>query len=448
MKKSIAAMGRLPFAVLAGALALSGCAGPSIKAKQTSNQMMASGNFEGAAAFLEKAKEKEYGKHNAVLYHLDVGTVLHHAGKFKESDEHFDMAERRMEELYTKSVSQAAGTLLLNDTTQEYSGEVFERALTNVFRALNYVFLGQPDEALVEARKVEQFLDEVNAKRERKSVYKDDAFARYLDSLLYSDSGKPDDARISYEAAKSAYQWYASKYQTPAPEFGLKPLDKDEGGEVVFIHFNGIAPRKISKTFQVAWNEGLLAMKASKGDSQDAATQQQVENALRAGIVGNAITVAYPDYVQDPFSIVASELRLGDASAKTLLMEDVSAIAAGDLKDRIAVIRTRAIARATIKFLLAKAAEKQAEKQGGKSLALLTKIVGSAVAAATEVADTRGWSTLPAQIRMARLRLPPGRHDLSATFTNAANAVVATHLFQGVEVRKGKRTYIAYRTAQ
>ncbi|MCX5794405.1 MAG: hypothetical protein NTY77_02770 [Elusimicrobia bacterium] len=437
-----------PWCVLLLLSAFAGCAGPSIKVMQTANKMLAAGDFAGAASYLEQAKERQYGKHNAVLYHLDVATVLHHAGRYKESDEHFDMAERRMDELYTKSVSQAAGTLLLNDSTQEYAGEVFERALTNVFRALNRIFMGQPGEALVEARKVERLLDEINAARGRKGVYKDDAFARYLDSLLYADAGQSDDARISYEAANGAYGWYAAKYQTPVPDFGLPPLGRDGSGEVVFIHFNGVAPRKISKTFQVAWGRGLAAVGASKADSEDAATQQKVQNALRAGVTGNSIVVSYPAYVQDPFTVVASELRCGAAAAKTLLMEDISAIAAGDLKDRLALIETRAIARATVKFILARQAEMEAKKQGGDLAGLVVGAVGSALAAGTEAADTRGWGTLPAQIRMARLRLPPGRHDLAASFIDAAGAVAGSHVFQGVEVRKGKRTYIAYRTAR
>src|SRR5205807_1189644 len=133
----------------------------------------------------------------------------------------------------------------------DYAGEPFERALTNVFRALNYVFLGKPDEALVESRKVELFLDELNRGMGRRSAYKDDAFARYLDALLYEDQGQPDDSRISMEAAGQAYQWYASDYHVPPPSFDLTG---DRGsGELVFIHYNGVAPRKISKSFQVAW---------------------------------------------------------------------------------------------------------------------------------------------------------------------------------------------------
>ena len=425
-------------------LGLAGCGGPSVSIRKSVNSMVAAGNYEGAAAQLERVKQSEYGKSNAVLYHLDVGAVLHYAGRYKESDEHFDLAEKRMEELYTVSATKALGTLLLNDTTQDYSGEVFERALTNVFRAMNYVFMGMPDEALVEARKVEVFLDEINRHRGGKNVYKDDAFARYLDSLLYEDAGKWDDARISRAAADKAYEWYASKYGTRAPDFSIPEGAQATTGEVIFIHYNGVAPRKISKTIQIAWKDGLAAIQSSKADSDDAATKQQVKNALAAGVVGSVVTVAFPEYVQDPFAVVGSELCEGDTVAPTVIMEDISAIAMKDLHDRMLTIRTRAIARATTKLLLAKMAEQEMKKRGGNEWA--AKLAG-AIMAGTEVADTRGWTTVPAQIRMARVRLAPGTHTLTARFKDASGAVVSTRVFNDVVVKKGRRTYIHQRTA-
>ena len=72
-------------------------------------------SYEAALKRIEKEKEGSYGQKNQVLYYLDHGADQHDAGKFKESEESFEKAERRMEELYTKSVSRAAGTLMRTD---------------------------------------------------------------------------------------------------------------------------------------------------------------------------------------------------------------------------------------------------------------------------------------------------------------------------------------------
>ncbi len=432
--------------VLAAAAWLPGC-GPSHLSKKTLNAHLAAGDFPAAQSYLESVKETEYSKKNLVLYYLDLGLLQHHAGKFRESDASFEKAENRMIELYTKSATKAAGTMLLNDMTMDYGGEAYERALTNVFRALNFVFLGQPDEALVESRKVEVYLDGLSRGKSRRS-YKDDAFARYLDHLLYLDADKQDDARVSLEAADAAYDWYGKAYNTLKPSFDLPP--DGEVGELVFIHYNGVAPRKISKTFQVAWNEAALAVNALKAKNDPEANSAQFKNALAAGITGKAITVAFPEYVQDPFLVAGSEVRTGEHSAPTQLAEDISAIAYKDLADRLGAIRARALARAMIKYIIAQAATKAAEDKYGKNsgMAIFTKITSNVGAAATEVADTRGWTTLPSQIRMARLRLAPGVHEVAVEFQNAAGQPVLTERFKGVRIQKGRRTYLSFRTAR
>jgi hypothetical protein len=428
------------------ALALGACGGPSGSMRKDVNASLAGRDFAGAEKKVSAAKETSYGRKNMVLYYLDLGAVQHDAGKFKESDESLDRAERRMEELYTKSVTRAAGTLMLNDTTTEYAGERFERALVNAYRALNYTFLNKREDALVEVRKLSRLLQEYSDVYGAKSTaYKDDAFAQFLASLLYEDDGRPDDARIAREKSRKAYESWKKGYGTPVPS--LEPVGERKGaGEVVFIHYNGVAPRKVSKTISVAWREALTHLDATKDDEAEAG---QARRAIAAGLSGKAVAVAFPDYVQDPFQIAGSVVRAGGVEAHTELASDVSAIARKDLEERLGVIRARAIARATVKFILAKAASDAAAKKYGKNSwqALLTQAGGAVAAVATEVADTRAWATLPAQFRVARLYLPPGLHDLTVTYTGPSGAALSTQHFKGVTVVKGRRTYLRDRTA-
>jgi hypothetical protein len=88
------------------------------------------------------------------------------------------------------------------------------------------------------------------------------------------------------------------------------------------------------------------------------------------------------------------------------------------------------------------------EKRAGQGFGLLARMITSATAAATEVADTRGWTTVPAQIRMARLALPPGKQDVTVTFTGRNGEPEGSYTFKDVEVVKGRRTYLHYRTAR
>jgi hypothetical protein len=434
----------------AALLTAAGCAtGPSGSSKASVNALLASHRYAEAEAYLEANKDSQYGQNNAVLFYLDKGVVLNHEGKYAESDATFDMAEQRMDQLYTVSITKAGGMMLLNDNTAEYAGEPYERVLLNVFRAMDYVFLNKHDEALVESRKLERFLQQLNDATGAPGLYKDDAFARYLDALLFADEGSMDDARISLQASDAAYSDYVRLYGMPPPRFDFGPREKHHG-ELVFIHYNGVAPRKVTRTWQIAWNDAALSVR------QDSGSDAQARNALNAGFKGNAITVAYPAIVQDPFRIVASEVWVDSRPvATTQLMENVSAIAAKSLDDRIGLIKTRAIARAATKYILAviagRAAKAACERTCVSYACYACGMAGAAaqgIAAATETADERCWGTLPAQIRMARVKLPAGKHDVAVLFKDSMGVVVSSQTYAGVEIGDSKRTYLADRTAQ
>jgi len=437
-------------AFAAGILAAAGCAsGPSSGTKAALNSFIAGHRYAEAETYLDMNKDSQYGQKNAVLFYLDKGVIQNHAGKYKESDATFDMAEKRMDELYTTSITRAGGTLLINDNTTEYAGEPYERALLSVFRALDYVFLGEHDEALVESRKLERFLQELNDTTGAKGVYKDDAFAHYVNALLFADAGMMDDARISLQASDATYRDYVGMFGMPTPHFDFGKREKNHG-ELVFIHFNGVAPHKISKTWQIAWNDAALIVRS------DSSADQQAKNALVSGFVGNSIVVSYPEMVQDPYRIVGSDVYVDSQPvASTQLMEDVTAIAGKTLASRMAAIKTRAIARATAKYITAEIAARAAKAACKRAcsgyacyLCDLTGAVAHGMAAASETADVRCWDTIPSQIRMARVKLPAGKHDVAVYFKDAAGVVVSTQTFSAVDINDAKRTYLSYRTAQ
>ena len=247
------------------ALLFSACAGPSESLVKRVDERIAARDYPGAESLLTGAKESSYGKKNAVLYYLDVGAVQLDGGRYKESTASLADAERRMDDLFTKSIHKEAGTLLLNDNTVDYAGERCERALVNVDLALSYLLQGDRDGAMVEIRKLSRLLQEyADVYGAQKTSYKDDAFGQYLSGLLYADAGQPDDSRISFQKAEAMLGrapvddgTTAVSADADAPRLG--PGD----GELVFIHANGVAPRTQSRSFQVAWNQAVVAVIAT-----------------------------------------------------------------------------------------------------------------------------------------------------------------------------------------
>ena len=64
--------------------------------------------------------EDEYADKDKLLLHLDKAMLLHYQGNYQQSNNEFDKAERIIEELYTKSISKAAASMLANDNALDY----------------------------------------------------------------------------------------------------------------------------------------------------------------------------------------------------------------------------------------------------------------------------------------------------------------------------------------
>ena len=94
-------------------------------------QMAASGNYLEASAAIQKLHDnKKYKEKDRVLYYLNQGMLQHYLGNYEQSNNLLTTAERAMEDLYTRSVSRAGASLLLNDNVLEYDGEDYELLFT------------------------------------------------------------------------------------------------------------------------------------------------------------------------------------------------------------------------------------------------------------------------------------------------------------------------------
>jgi hypothetical protein len=413
---------RIPFAAAVAVLA-AGCIPPSLAYRQNVNDLVADRQWDAAVAAINEAREPKYGDNDVVLYWLDKGAVLQACRQYPASDRELDQAEVRIEELYTKSLSQAAGTVLVNDATQAYAGEPHERALLYVLRALNYAYQQRVDDAVVEARKVTAFLQGFGDRVQMKT-YRDDGLAHLLSAMLFEDAGRYDDARISREAAERAYARYARDYGVPTPAFGVTRAPGE--GELVFLHYNGRVPLRGTKYTSVPIGRRQTVRELQKsGDDDDQAT----------------LPVALPVIEDQPYAIKGSYVEAAGRTVQTVVVEPIDAITVKALEDELPAIKARAVARAT-----AKAGAYAAAQQAGTGQ--IVSNAGLSAAVAFEQADTRGWATLPAEIRMARVSLPPGLHDVRISYRDATGAVAFQETLRGVEIAAGFRTYVHVRTAK
>jgi hypothetical protein len=406
------------------AAALCACFPPSVAYRQHVGTLIADRQFDAALQAIDEARDDKYGEKDRVLYWLDKGAVLHVARTYPQSDAVLDQAELRIEELYTKSLSQAAGTVLVNDATQDYAGEPHERALLYVLRALNYAYQQKVDDAVVEARKVTAFLERYGERVQMKT-YRDDGLAHLLSAMLFEDAGRYDDARISRDAAERAYARYARDYNVPPPQFGLGARAAGEG-ELVVLHYNGLVPIRGSKQTSVPVGKKQTVREMQKsGDDEDQAQ----------------LPIALPTIIEQPYDIKGSVVQASGRSAQTVLVEPIASITVKALEDELPAIKARAVARAT-----AKGGAYAAAEAAGTSK--MVSGAGLSAAGAFETADTRAWATLPAEIRMARVALPAGVHDVRIGYRDSVGQIAFQDQLKGVEIKPGFRTYVHVRTAK
>ncbi len=359
-----------------------------------------------AVKYIEKS-ESLYLSNEKLLFFLDAGMVHMLCGNYEQSNVYLHLAEDLAEDLRTKSLSKETASFFVNEYTRPYAGEDFEKALINLFSALNYISLGQYDEALVECRRLDSFLNEINDSYAKKNVYKEDAFGRYLSGILYEADKNPDDAYIDYFKALQAFIDYRKNYGMPVPGFFLEDLSRiaeevgrskeilpylkendnitwqkqseTKGlGKIVFIQFNGKSPVK---------RDEKIVLPAKDGP----------------------VTISFPRYsVQYPHcrsSRIIAENTSTYVEADTELVEDINKIAVKNLDDRKGRILAKTVARIVAKRLMINAATKDKDER------TLLNIADVFI----ERADIRTWRTLPGEIYMGRLFLPEGEYDVSVS---------------------------------
>ncbi|HWP83066.1 MAG TPA: hypothetical protein VNN76_10480 [Bacteroidota bacterium] len=374
------------------------------------------GDFAGAVASLERNR-KEYEGKSEVLYNLESGLLSHYAEDFERSNRHFFQAEKRMEELYTKSVSTEAAALLTNDNLLPYEGEDFEKVFVNLFLALNFAEMGNYEAALVEARKVDVKLNQYSRAYEGKNAYKEDAFIRYIIGLLYEAEGEINDAFIAYRKAFEAYREYERLFKTVAPSFlkndllrtadALRFTDEKEEFERLFgRRFIPLSQKQGSVVVIIHSGKGPIKEEISL----------QVSIPDTAGTV-HTFKIALPKFKsreRSPRRYVVQATSTSPVEVPTEVAQDVTRIAEKALDDRLTLLYLKSGGRALLKFLAAeKAKEEYKKKQSDKAANLLFSSLVDIAYTASEQADVRTWRTLPDKIQIARVDLPVGTYRLA-----------------------------------
>ncbi|MBX7099618.1 MAG: hypothetical protein K1X89_18015 [Myxococcaceae bacterium] len=204
--------------VVAGFSVLSGCSGHYLNGVARSHELARAGEVDQALGEFHAVTDGQGW--DALLVALDEGELLHQKGDLRGSTVALNRAAQLAEERETVSVS------------EEFLGKApfrmasHEKQALHALQALNYLSLGELDEAVVEARltdlsqekladeaaaaaKRERFLSGGTLRESQRPFFEQLAFGRYVAGLAYELRGDREAAFIDY--------WRAFELSSSAP---------------------------------------------------------------------------------------------------------------------------------------------------------------------------------------------------------------------------------------
>ncbi len=395
------------------------------------------GNAAAAQQMLEAARDEgNYAEKDRLLYFIDAGMLAHYAGDYQLSNEKLSVAEEAAEELFTKSVSRAAASILLNDNVLEYAGEDYEVLYTNLIMALNYAALGEFEDAFVEVRRanlklelLEQKYADAAATYQRglakdtnnveieydlpKLRFHNDALARYLSMHMYAAVGKYDDARVDFDYLDEAFRLQSHIYDFAKPDVTYY---SDTAAILSIVALVGLAPIKEAISLRIRTDKDLGLVQVLYDDpSMAGAEYGHLPVNVKADYY---FKFALPTIVPRPSQVAGVEVLVdGQPVGRLQLIEDIGAVARETFEARKTLIYIRSVARAIAKGLAAHKLKKKADTGGLEGWLKKAAIdIGTDL---IENADLRSTQFLPGRVLVGDFEVAPGQHDVVLRYLSA-----------------------------
>ncbi len=436
---------------------LTGCA-TYYQANFSFNEQFEKGDLQKALSTL-RAKPSEGAGKRQFLYDVNNGLLLALMGNYEESNTWFEKAYLFGEDYRVNYLNEAV-SYLTNPNFTVYAGEDHEHLILLYFKALNYLKLGNYDDALVECRRLNVRLQQLSDRYSSDDKYKRDAFINTLMGIIYDADHDYNNAFIAYRNAVEIYDTdYSRMFGLTAPEqlkkdllrtaklssmdeefesykekFGMtdytvQPAD----GDLVFFWHNGLSPVKSEwgiSFFIVRQGNQLIFTNTDLGISFPF-DMSGYDEKDRSGLARmEAFRVAFPKYIERTEVYTSATLEIGDQTIPLAMLEDVNKVAFKCLNERMMLELSKALVRVALKKV-----EEYEVRKSDRNLASILSVVN----AITEKADTRNWQTLPHSIYYARVPLQEGQNQVVFS-TRDRRGQSQTHDFTYM-VRKGQTLF-------
>jgi uncharacterized protein len=432
------------------------------------------GDFLSTALEIKK-QPKLYGKNGRFLYNMDIGMLYHYGGEYDSSIAYLLKASQVYDDLFAHSVTNEAASILINDNVRPYRSKPFELTLLHQMLQFNYLCIGQPDEALVEARAVQLLFNEWERKNAKDNRYFTDGMFHYVTSMVYDLAGQTDDAMISLYKAVQAYQlgpvalpgavsdqayslFQKSGRTADIDKLKIKPVTlkpgsppsiENEQTEIVVVGYAGKGPVLTESEWWGNWIKGsalVMNHTTSTGTSETMVipTINFTDNKSK-GPATVFVKVAVPDvktyYSQTSYFTVEEDP--GIRTTKTYSVDNLDQQAQKQLEDAKPGIVARTVARVVAHTIAAQEAKKQMETQSPIAN-LLISLGTDVLSSQLEKADTRCCFFIPKTVQIARIPVKPGKHTITVTARDNTGAVLSSKTFTDISVSPHRKKFVFY----
>lgn len=461
-------------------LVLTGCGGYQ-KGMRQYNQYLMSGKYQQALQVVDKASFLQNNR-NEFLYHAEKGRLMQLTNMPDSSTHHLNVADEILEESW-KQAGDAIKSNLINPMQARYIAPDMERMMLHYCKGLTYLGQGNTNAALVEARRITLQANRIIDTKMR-GVQQALGFGYWIQGLIYESAGQWNDAFIAYRNAADQYikkgsdeRPYADQNMPPgwlndviraaqhngfnaeADRYGkLLNLNQQppipEGGWLLAIHEAGTAPVFENNYFSFnsfipgtndmyfgdrygynvypvyigdfssysvspSWFKGLrvaTAVPVPTGNTSFNATLQNGSLAFNFTKVLDMYNWATrPERMSQEITnaIIRAIVKKGTELAA---QEGARAIA-------------KSVAEKNDKDKKDKDSEKKKDAANADAIAAGVGLLFNLFNQSTEVADTRGWRSLPGAIYIARIPLQKGPNTI--TLQNGKKPVELTIIGDG-----------------
>lgn len=427
-------------ALALGALALIGCSGHESRVKDALDALDR-GQPDVAVASLNEEMDLETSdqlpadmRTDDALLVLDRGTIQMQRGDWARATRDINAADKGIELLdMSRDAADDLGKYLFSDDVGAYKAPAYEKLMINTFGIIGYLAQQKLQDAKVEGRRLAIVQKVLKDNEEDMTML---GVGSYLAGFAFEKSGSPEEALLFYEEALTHDDFASLKDPLRVLTRGepktpnIKELVGDAGPlpsvaetkecDVLILVSFGRVPPKEPRRIPIGLALTLASSALSPNDHARA-------NELAAK--GLVTWVNYPALGRTRGAHGTAILSIDGRPVGLEEALDVEAEVRKAYEEAEPTIVMSAITRMIARIAVSEAAHAAGRagdngRNGGGTIGLLAGLAASAALTAADTPDTRSWSTLPARMEIARVRVPAGRHLLRVQARGVAKDVV------------------------